>query len=404
MEDKTLNSNLIWSEIDLNAISSNVRELRRITHPDSRLMAVVKADGYGHGAVEVALSALKNGADCLGVARIDEGLYLRRAGITAPILILGYTPPELSTHIVAHRLTQTVYTFEAAEALSMAADQLQTKAMVHIKVDTGMGRLGLLLDSPRISLLGKLLPGNAQRVIESISRLSHIEIEGIFTHFASADGSDKTYTLEQLERFLEFLEKMRIHGLEFPIRHAANSAAVIDLPDTHLDMVRTGISLYGFYPSADVDRDRLRLIPAMTLKTRIIQVKIVPAGFLVSYGSTYQTDSPTVIATVSSGYADGLDRRLSSRGRMLVRGNRAPIVGRICMDLTMLDVGHIPDVAVGDEVVIFGNQGSECIPVEEIAESLNTIHYEIVTSLSSRVDRVYLPCPKTPLQSKDHAL
>ena len=385
-----MNSNPIWSEIDLNAISHNVQELRRITSSGSRFMAVVKADGYGHGAAEVASAALKNGADCLGVARMDEGLHLRIAGISAPILILGFTPPELSTKVVSHHLTQAVYTFEAAEALSEAAAQLQTKAKVHIKVDTGMGRLGLLPDSPRISMLGKHLPGNTLRVIESISRLPHVEIEGVFTHFASADSQDKTYTLQQLERFLEFLEKLKIHGLEFPIRHAANSAALIDLPETHLDMVRAGISLYGFYPSPEVNRERISLIPAMTLKTRIIHVKMVPAGFHISYGLTYQTEMPTVIATVSAGYADGLNRLLSSRGQMLVRERRAQIVGRICMDMTLLDVGHIPDVAVGDEVVIFGVQGRECIPVDEMADTLNTIHYEIVTNLSPRVERIYL--------------
>ncbi len=390
MEDKILNSNLIWSEIDLNAISHNVRELCRITSPGSRLMAVVKANGYGHGALEVALVALKNGADCLGVARMDEGVHLRKAGITVPILILGYTPPEHSETLVAHRLIQTVYTFEAAEALSEAAAGLQERAKVHIKVDTGMGRLGLLPDSPRISLLGKHLPGNAQRVIESIFRLPHIEIEGIFTHFATADSQDKTHTLQQLERFLEFLDKLKAHGLEFPLRHAANSAALIDLPETHLDMVRPGISIYGFYPSDEVSKERVSLAPAMMLKTRVIHVKMVPAGFHVSYGLTYQTENPTVIATVSAGYADGLNRLLSSRGQMLVRGSRAKIVGRICMDLTLLDVGHIPDVRIGDEVVIFGSQGQEFIPVEEMAEALNTIHYEIVTSVASRVERVFL--------------
>jgi len=389
VEDKILNSNLIWSEIDLNAISHNVRELRRITSPGSQLMAVVKANGYGHGAVEVAQAALKNGACRLGVARMDEGLHLRMAGIVEPILILGFTPPEHSATLVAHRLTQTVYTFEAAKALSEAAAQLQTLANIHIKVDTGMGRLGLLPDSPRISLLGKHLPGNAQRMIESISRLPHVEIEGIFTHFAAADSQDKTYTLHQLERFLEFLNKLKVHGLEFPLRHAANSAALIDLPETHLDMVRPGISLYGFYPSAEVSKERITLVPAMMLKTRVIHLKMVPVGFHISYGLTYQTENPTVIATVSAGYADGLNRLLSSRGQMLVRGSRAKIVGRICMDMTLLDVGHIPNVCIGDEVVIFGSQGQECIPVEEMAEALNTIHYEIVTSLPSRVERVF---------------
>lgn len=385
-----MNSSLIWSEIDLNAVSHNVRELRRITGAGARLMAVVKANGYGHGSVEIAQTALENGAAYLGVARMEEGLVLRRAGIAAPILVLGYTPPEHGKTLVAENLTQTVYAFEAAEALSEAAAGMKKKAKVHIKVDTGMGRLGILPDSPRISMLGKHLPGNAHRVIDSVCRLPHVEVEGIYTHFAAADSRDKTYTLQQFERFLEFLDKLKHHGLDFPIRHAANSAALIDLPETHLDMVRTGISIYGYYPSAEVDTSRLSLMPAMTLKSRVVHVKMVPAGFHISYGMTYQTDRPTVIATISAGYADGLNRLLSSRGRMLVHGARAPIVGRICMDLCLLDVGHVPDVQVGDEAVIFGCQGRECIPVEEVAESLNTIHYEIVTSLTSRVGRVYL--------------
>ncbi len=375
--------------MDTGAIAHNVQELRRITSPSARLMAIVKANGYGHGAVEVAGAALKNGADMLGVARMEEGLQLRNAGIVVPILILGYTPLEHSAILVSHDLTQTVYTFEAAEAISAAASSLHKTARVHIKVDTGMGRLGLLPDMPRISLMGKHLPGNAPRIIESMARLPHVTIEGIFTHFPAADSPDKTVTLQQLDRFLTFIDKLKAHGVEFSLRHAANSAALIDIPETHLDMVRPGISLYGFYPSAAVSRNRVSLKPAMTLKTRIIQVKKVPAGFYVSYGMTHCTEMQTTIATVAAGYADGVSRLLSSRGQMQVRGKRAHIVGRICMDLAMLDVGHIPDVQIGDEAIIFGGQGPESISADEIAESMNTIHYEIVTSLTSRVPRVY---------------
>jgi len=385
-----LNSNLIWTEIDLGAIAHNVRELRRLTRAKSRLMAVVKADGYGHGAVEVAQTAIKHGAEMLGVARLNEGVRLREAGMTVPILIFGYTPRELSQTLIDHDLVQTVYTFEAAESLSAAAVQLRKTARVHIKVDTGMGRLGILPDSPRISMLGKHLPGNAVRMIDSVMNLPRLEVEGIFTHFSTADSTDKTYTLRQLERFLDFVNALGKHGFEFPIKHAANSAALIDLPETHLDMVRPGISVYGFYPSKEVQKDRISLIPAMAFKTQVIQIKTVPAGSHISYGMTYQTEKLTRLAVVSAGYADGLNRLLSSLGQMIVRGIRANIVGRICMDLTILDVGHIPDVEIGDEVVIFGKQGAECIPAEELAASLNTIHYEIVTSITSRVQRLYI--------------
>jgi alanine racemase len=385
-----LNLHHIWAEVDLTAISHNVRELRRVTTPSSELMAVVKADGYGHGAIEVAKAALENGAVHLGVARIEEGVHLRQHGISAPILILGYTLPEQYPVLISNDLTQTVYAFDAAETLSATAIRLNKKAKIHIKIDTGMGRLGILPDNSRISMLGKHLPGNAHRIIDSIFGLSHLEIEGVYTHFSTADSHDKTFSLLQLNRFLEFLDELKIQGMEFPVRHAANSAAIIDIPETHLDMVRAGISLYGFYPSPEVDRTRIDLVPAMTLKTRIVHVKMVPAGFHLSYGMTYQTEHPTVIATVSAGYADGLNRLLSSRGQMLVRGNRAGIVGRVCMDLSLLDVGHIPDVHVGDEAVIFGKQRDEAITVEDVADELNTIHYEVVTSLSPRVARCYL--------------
>lgn len=384
-----MESQSTWAEVDLGAISHNVKELRRITSSEARLMAVVKANAYGHGALEVANTALKNGADFLGVARLEEGVYLRESGVSAPILVLGYTQPEYSSIVIEHGLVQTVYAFEAADALSLAASRLKKKAVVHIKVDTGMGRLGLIPDNPRISILGKHLHGSAQRDVESIAVLPNVEVEGIFTHFANADSKDKSYTFKQMERFFDFLDKLKDSGIEIPIRHAANSAALIDLPETHLDMVRTGISLYGLYPSAEVKKDRVNLIPAMSFKARVVQVKRVPAGFPVSYGMTYQTEKPTVIATVSAGYADGLNRMLSSGGQMLVKGMRANIAGRVCMDLTLLDVGHIPDVETGDEAVIFGRQEQDEITVDEIAESINTINYEVVTSVSSRVRRYY---------------
>ena len=385
-----MDSPLVWAEVDLKAIAHNVSELRRITHPNARLMAVVKANGYGHGAIEVARTALKSGAEVLGVARIKEGIELRKAGFDVPILIFGYTPPDVAKQLVKFDLTQTVYSYRTAEGLSKVATATGKKIKVHLKVDTGMGRLGILAPPDCSTVQGESAANDMLREVESIVRLAGIEVEGIYTHFATADSSEKSYAKKQLEIFTEVLEKLRFAGLEFPIRHAANSAALLDMPESHLDMVRPGISIYGLYPSNEVNKSRVVLKPAMTLKARIIHVKKVPAGFKVSYGITYETTKPTTIATVPVGYADGLNRLLSSQGHMLVCGRRAPIAGRVCMDLTMLDVDNIPQVNIEDEVVIFGRQGDASITVDEIASTLNTINYEIVTTVTARVPRVHL--------------
>jgi alanine racemase len=383
------NGHSIWAEIDLQAIAHNVRELRRLTRPEARLMAAVKGNAYGHGAVEVARTAIAHGADALGVARFEEAVELRQAGLDAPILIFGYTPPSLAPRIIDYRLTQTVYALDTARALSAAAQRLGQPLTVHLKVDTGMGRLGLLPDSGRFSSSDIPAPGRAVKEVLQIHHLPGLKLEGIFTHFASVDSADKAFAHQQLGRFTRFLAELEKGGIDGLIRHAANSAAVIDLPGSHLDMVRPGIALYGLYPFDEVCRDRIHLIPAMTLKTRIIHLKKVAAGFKISYGSTYTTPAPTTIATVPVGYADGYSRLLSSRGQMLVRGQRAPIVGRVCMDLTMLDVGHIADVHLGDEVVAFGRQGQALLPADEVAAHIDTINYEIVAGLTARVARIY---------------
>ena len=385
-----MDTSLIRAEIDLKAIAHNVSELRRITQPNARLMAVVKADGYGHGAVEVARCALQNGAERLGVARIDEGIALRTAGIQAPILIFGYTLPELAAELLEYDLTQTVYTAASARALSRTAVAIEEKIKVHLKVDTGMGRLGLLTQNFRSRHSDEMINTAAADETLSIAGLQGLELEGVFTHFATADSADKRYAEKQLDLFLNYLDRMRAAGLNPAVRHAANSAALIDMPQSHLDMVRPGIAIYGLYPSDEVDKKRVPLRPAMAMRTRIIHLKKVPAGFHISYGITYKTQKPTTIATVPVGYADGLNRLLSSRGQMLVRGKRVPIVGRICMDLTMLDVGNIENVQVGDEAVIFGQQDNETITVDEMASALNTINYEIVSTITARVPRVYL--------------
>ncbi len=366
---------LARADIDLNAIAHNITELRHVTHPKARFMAVVKANAYGHGAIEVAKQALNHGAQILGVARISEGLHLRQAEIDAPILVLGYTPPELIPRLIQADLTPTVYSEEAARAISDYALSCGKTVRIHIKTDTGMGRLGIAAEQAK-----------SLSDIETIARLPGIEIEGIFTHFATADSRDKSFAKVQLDLFMDFTDKLHRRGVEIPIRHAANSAGIMEMPESHLDMVRAGIAIYGLYPSDETDKTRITLKPAMTLKSRVIHLKQVTAGFSISYGCTYRTPKPTVIATVSIGYADGLNRLLSSRGYMLVRGQRAQIAGRVCMDLTMLDVGHIPDVNIGDEVVVFG---PEPVSVDDMATMLNTINYEIVSTITARVVRQY---------------
>jgi alanine racemase len=377
---------ILWAEVDLRAVAGNVRELRRITSGSSRIMAVVKANGYGHGSVEIARCALGNGADMLGVARIHEAVPLRKDGIDAPILVLGYTPECFYRNILDYEIIQTVFSRRAAESLSSFAVSNKKKVKIHIKTDTGMGRLGILAAKGRNSENGN----DAVEEIESIFRLPGFKTEGIFTHFSMADSRDKTFTRRQFTSFMELIGKMKNRGIEFPIRHAANSAGIIDMPETHLDMVRAGIAMYGLYPSEEVKKEEVSLKPAMALKSTVIHLKNVPAGFKVSYGATYETKKPTKIATVPVGYADGYSRLLSSRGYMLVGGERAPIAGRVCMDLTMLDVGRIPGVKQGDEVVIIGKQKDSIIGADEIAALTGTINYEVVSSLTDRVKRVYI--------------
>ena len=381
---------MTWAEIDLRAYTHNIRELRRATQPQARLMAVVKANGYGHGAKEIARTALQNGAEYLGVARIHEAVALRKTGLAAPILIFGYSSPDSASTLIDYDLIQTVYSTTTAKALSEQAARRGKKIQIHIKIDSGMGRLGLLLEKPAGKASPNIPAAGTVSDVQAISRLANLEVDGIFTHFATSDSADKSYANSQLERFMELLNQLDRAGLKPPLKHAANSAAVIDMPDSHLDMVRPGIATYGLYPSDEVNQSNVKLKPVMTLKSRIIHLKKVPAGFHISYGITYRTEKPTTIATVPVGYADGYNRLLSSRGYMLVHGKRVPIVGRVCMDLTMLDVGALKDVQIEDEVVVFGQQGNEAVTADELAAILNTINYEIVTSIGGRVPRVFL--------------
>ncbi len=375
-----------WLEIDLSAIAGNVRSLKGLVGKNCRLMAVVKADGYGHGMCRVAEIALKNGASMLGVARVEEGVDLRAYGLDAPILVMGYTPPGLIREIVDHNLIQTVWSTDEARLLSQSAVAKNTVARVHFKVDTGMGRLGknVVTEDPRAGLTA------AVREAVAIADQPGLLLEGVYTHFAAADDPDKTYTRTQMALFEQLTAQLASAGLSGLIRHAANSAALIDFPETHLDMVRPGIALYGLYPSVTVDHQRVSLQPAMTWKTRIVQLKKVPAGTKISYGSTYTAPKSTTLAVVPVGYADGYNRWLSSRGHMLVSGQKAPVVGRVCMDLTVLDVGGIDPVAVEDEVVVLGRQGQMQISADEIAAARETIHYEVVSAITHRVARVFV--------------
>ena len=368
---------LIHATIDLTAIDHNFRALRSLTRPPTRMMAVVKANAYGHGAVTVAETAVAAGADALGVARVGEAVALRREGIGIPILVFGHAPAGRAAELIEHGIAGTVHDVEGAQALSDAARAVGDRVEVHVKIDTGMGRIGL--------------PAEDIDSARTVFELPGLRPTGIYTHFASADSEDKTFARRQIQRFQDSVRRLSPH---FPpetpmVRHAANSAAIIDLPEAHFDLVRPGLSLYGLYPSPH-QRGRVDLRPAMTLISRIVHLKQVPAGFPVSYGSTYITAEPTAIATVPVGYADGYDRLLSSRGRMLVRGNYAPVVGRVCMDQTMIDVGHIPDAAVGDEVVILGRRGTGEVSADEIADLTGTINYEVVSTITARVQRRYI--------------
>ena len=376
----------IWAEIDLKAIAHNVQELRRITRAPARMIAVVKADAYGHGAVEVARTVLKAGAEMLAVARLDEGITLRRAGIQAPILVFGHTFPAAAEDLIAHDLIPSVGGLETARQLEVVAQHRGKVIPIHLKFDSGMGRLGLLPDAQREN-------ASLSAVAEAaaISRLPGLRLEGIYTHFAAADEKDKTYAHRQFQVFQDFLQALKAAGIACGLRHAANSAALIDLPQTHLDAVRPGIALYGLYPSREVDYTRVDLKPALTLKSRLLQVKTVPAGTKVSYGMTWEAPQPTVIGTVAAGYADGISRRLSNRGVMLVGGRRVPMVGRVCMDLIMLDLGPQASAQAGDEVVLIGRQGKAEISADEVADLLGTINYEVLFTNTTRVPRRYRP-------------
>ena len=342
-----------YVEIDLEAIKHNIRCEREKVGDKVKIMAIIKANAYGHGDIEVA-EALKDEVDAYGVAIIEEALKLRKAGVTKMILILGHTGKIWYDDLIKNDISQAVYSYEMAKILSEEAMRLGKKAKIHIKVDTGMGRIGFQPVKDNIE------------VIYAISRLPGIEIEGIFTHFARADEVSTEWTKEPFEKFQIFCHELQKRGVEIPLAHVANSASILRLPSTYLDMVRSGITTYGLFPSDEVKKN-VPLRPALSWKTEVVHVKTVHAGTSISYGGTFTAERESVIATIPVGYADGVKRDLSGKGRVLVRGCYAPIVGRICMDQFMIDVTDIPEVKVGDVVTLIGQDGSRRISVEEVA-------------------------------------
>lgn len=371
--------NRAWAEINLDNIAHNIREIRRITNKNAEIMGVVKADAYGHGVMEVTRTLLDNGAARLAVSMLDEAIQLRRNGISVPILILGYTDPIRANEIIENDVTQTVYSHELAQALSDEAVKQGKKVKIHIKIDTGMSRLGFL-------------PGySAIKNVVEISQLPNLIIEGLFTHFATADERNKEFTLTQFELFMSICSELQRIGIHIPVKHCANSAGIIEYPEMHLDMVRSGIILYGMYPSEEVDKSKIDLKPAMTLKANVILVKEVEKDTSISYGRLFTTNRTSKIATIPIGYADGYTRMLSNKGKVLVHGQYAPVVGRVCMDQCMIDVSDLDcNVEVGDEVILIGEQGGNLITVEDVANSIGMINYEFVCIVGKRIPRAFI--------------
>jgi alanine racemase len=367
---------LTWAEIDLDAIAQNAAGLKARAGGRAELMVAVKANAYGHGAVPVARAAIEGGATRLAVHRTLEGVQLRQAGIAAPILIMGYTVPAESGRVVRWNLTPTVNSKPQAEALSEAAVAQRRALPVHVKVDTGMSRYGLL-------------PDEVLDFVRFLSGLPGLELEGLYTHHCVADLADKAFTRHQFSVYVDVVKRLEEAGFAFPLKHVSNSATTLDLPEMALDMVRCGIALYGLRPSDEVE-PAIPLRPALALKSRLARVRTLPAGASISYGRTHITDRPTRVALVPVGYGDGYHRILSNRGTVLIHGRRAPIVGRVCMDQFVVDVSHIPAARLHDEVVLIGRQGTEHIPAEEVARWAETINYEVTTSLLPRVVRIYL--------------
>lgn len=360
-----------FAEVSLSAIKHNLSEIKKITSKDTKIMAVVKADAYGHGAVEVSKILEKNKVDYLAVASYSEAKELRDANIKLPILILGWTPPEVICDVADESITQTIYDHNMLlEYLKVLRNK---KLKIHLKIDTGMNRLGVF-------------PSNAIEIIKSILKMKNIELEGIFTHFSSAD-SDKKYTLHQFLKFKNIINKLEEEKLQIQFFHCCNSSATVKFPQFHLDMIRPGIAIYGMLP---FKTNKINLVPAMSLKSKIISLKEVGKNERVSYNGTFITKRKSKIAVIPIGYADGYSRHLSNIGEVLIRGRKVRIIGNVCMDFTIVDVSKIKDVEIGDEVILIGRVGEKKNTADDIAKKIGTINYEITCLIGKRVPRVYI--------------
>lgn len=378
-----------WAEIDLDALENNYKTLRSEISPSTKMCCVVKADGYGHGAIELSKLYERLGADWLAVSNVEEALQLREAGIKTSILVLGYTPPEAAAFLAQYNVSQCVMSREYGELLALEAERARAKVKIHIKLDTGMGRIGFSCKAREDLSESAEMQKRSIKEICDVCRMNGLVPEGIFTHFSSADEGEEgdEYTADQLNRFNTVVGELKNLGVEFELRHAAASSAILDHPEAELDMVRAGIVLYGISPSDSIRKSTAALVPAMKLKTVVLQVKELLMGEYVSYGRTYQADQRRTVATLPIGYADGFLRRNSKIGTELeICGRRATLIGRVCMDQCVIDISDIDDVKVGDEVTVFGG----IITVEELARLNRTIPYEIFCGLSKRIPRVYL--------------
>ncbi len=367
-----------YALISLQAITKNIENIRKRIPKDTKLLAVLKADAYGHGAAAVG-KHIEDKIDLAGVASVQEGIELRRAGIKKPVLILGYSSELQFDELIRHSLMPTIYSLEDAKKLSQAAERSGAAVGIHIAVDTGMTRIGFGVSE------------ESADIIKEISELNGIRTEGIFSHLSCADMRDDGYSLNQLKEFDRMLSLLKERGVDINLRHICNSAGIMKYTDSYFECVRAGIIMYGLYPSDEINKDFLNLTPAMEWKAHVIHVQEIQAGRGVSYGASYVTGKPnTRIAALSVGYADGYPRNLSSKGSVLIRGKRVPITGRVCMDIMMVDVTNIPDVCVGDTATLIGRDGDEIITVEEVASLADSFNYEMVCRVSKRVKRIYV--------------
>ena len=373
-----------WAEINLNSIEYNFRNIKNKLSERTKILCVLKADAYGHGAEFLVKEYEKLGADWYGVSNIDEAVQLRNAGAKKPILIFGYTNPEMVETLYKYDISQAVFSLQYAQKLSEICEKIGSKIKIHIKVDTGMSRIGFFCQSEESI-------NNSAKEIKQLKNLKNLEIEGIFTHFSVSDDmtNNTEYTLKQYNNFCSIIKKIENEGMKIPIKHCCNSGGIISCPGMHMDMVRAGVILYGLYPSEEV-KDKIDLKPAMQLKTVVSQVKEIPENTSVSYGRTFVSNKKMKIASVSIGYADGYSLKFSNTAELLIHGKRAKIVGRVCMDQLMIDITDIEDVKEGDEVTVFGTDNPQNISVDELAKIAGTINYEIVCLIGKRVPRIYI--------------